>query len=119
LEVESWGLILEIEEWVMGQKGHCFVEPEVPPSDVETTSSPSVLHGSPSGTKVPQVVKVKRKSAEDEDAEGQQSVDAADHKECAHQELAIHHQFQGYQLGPGEFEDEHFESHHSQAEVLL
>jgi hypothetical protein len=117
LEVESWGLILEIGEWVMGQKGHGFVEPEVPPSDVETTS-PSVLYGSPSGTKVPQVVKVERKS-EDEDAEGQHSVDAADHEEGAHQELAIHHQFQGYQLGQGEFEDEHFESHHSQAEVLL
>ena len=51
--MEAWGLILEIGQWVMGQKGHGFVEPEVPPSDVETTS-PSVLYGSPSGTKVPQ-----------------------------------------------------------------
>lgn len=110
-------MILEIGEWVMGQKGYHFVEPEVPPSAVETTSSPSVLHGSPSGTKVPQVLKVERKS-EDEGAEGRQSADAADHEEGAHQELAIHHQFQGYQLGPGEFEDEHFESHHSQVEAL-
>ena len=83
--MESWGLILEIGEWVMGQKGHGFVEPEVPPSNVVETTSPSVLYGSPSGTKVPQVVKVERKS-EGEDAEGQQSVDAADHEERAHHE---------------------------------